>query len=138
MLRGRLGLETARIPHADRHGCIWIQRGTLYVEDGTLRFTTSGASDLAAGDYAIPFQTISAIIIGPGTSVTHDSLRLLARHGTGLIAAGEDGVRFYASMPFGTEESALARRQVAIWTDAATRVAAARLMYAWRLVEVVY
>lgn len=137
MLRGRLGLETARIPHADRHGCIWIQRGTLYVEDGTLRFTTSGASDLAAGDYAIPFQTISAIIIGPGTSVSHDSLRLLARHGTGLIAAGEDGVRFYASMPFGTEESALARRQVAIWTDTATRVAAARRMYAWRLGEVV-
>lgn len=137
MLRGRLGLETARIPHADRHGCIWLQRGTLYVEDGTLRFTTSGATDLAAGDYAIPFQTISAIIVGPGTSVTHDSLRLLARHGTGLIAAGEDGVRFYASMPFGTEESALARRQVAIWTDTATRVAAARRMYAWRLGEVV-
>ena len=137
MLRGRLGLETARVPHADRHGCIWIQRGTLYVEDGTLRFTTSGASDLAAGDYAIPFQAISAIIVGPGTSVTHDSLRLLARHGTGLIAAGEDGVRFYASMPFGTEQSALARRQVSIWTDPATRVAAARRMYAWRLSEVV-
>ena len=23
MLRGRLGLETARIPHADRHGLLW-------------------------------------------------------------------------------------------------------------------
>ena len=24
MLRGRLGLETARIPHADRHGLLWL------------------------------------------------------------------------------------------------------------------
>ena len=29
MLRGRLGLETARIPHADRHGLLWLSRGAL-------------------------------------------------------------------------------------------------------------
>ncbi len=38
MLRGRLGLETARIPHADRHGLLWLSRGALTVQDGTLRF----------------------------------------------------------------------------------------------------
>ena len=36
MLRGRLGLETARIPHADRHGLLWLSRGALTVRDGTL------------------------------------------------------------------------------------------------------
>lgn len=136
MLKGRLGLETARIPHADRHGCLWLHRGTLYVENGTLRFKTGGNDDLDRGDYALPFQTISTIVIGPGTTVSHDSLRLLARHGTGLIAAGEDGVRFYASMPFGTDESALARRQVAAWADVGARISVARRMYAWRLGEV--
>lgn len=136
MLKGRLGLETARIPHADRHGCIWLQRGTLYVEDGTLRFRTSGAGDLESGDYALPFQTISNILLGPGSTVSHDSLRLLARHGTGLIASGEDGVRFYAAMPFGTDDSSLARRQVTAWADAkGARISVARRMYAWRLGE---
>lgn len=137
MLKGRLGLETARIPHADRHGCLWLQRGTLYVENGTLRFRTSGTDDLESGDYALPFQTISNIVLGPGSTVSHDSLRLLARQGTGLIAAGEDGVRFYASMPFGTDDSALARRQVTAWADATgARISIARRMYAWRLGEV--
>lgn len=137
MLKGRLGLETARIPHADRHGCLWLQRGTLYVENGTLRFKTSGTDDLEPGDYALPFQTISNIVLGPGSTVSHDSLRLLARQGTGLIAAGEDGVRFYASMPFGTDDSALARRQVTAWADATgARITIARRMYAWRLGEV--
>ena len=51
MLAGRLGLDRARIPHADRHGLIWLERGRLEVEDGCLRFGTAGGGDLAAGSY---------------------------------------------------------------------------------------
>ena len=36
MLLGRLGLEKARIPHADRHGLVWLERGRLEVMDGCL------------------------------------------------------------------------------------------------------
>lgn len=136
MLKGRLGLETARIPHADRHGLLWLSRGRLWVENGTLHFVTKGEGELPVGDYAVPFQLLSCILLGPGTSVTHDALRLLARHGTALLAVGDDGVRFYASMPFGSDQSRLARRQVTAWSDATTRVDIARRMYAWRLGEV--
>ena len=48
MLRGRLGLETARIPHADRHGLLWLSRGALTVRDGTLRFESGTPSPIAA------------------------------------------------------------------------------------------
>ncbi len=137
MLRGRLGLDTARVPHRDRHGLLWLSRGRLTVENGTLRFLTAGDGDLAAGDYAIPFQLISCFLIGPGTIVSHDALRIMSRHGAGLVAIGEDGVRFYASMPFGPDDSALARRQVTLWSDSDARIAIARKMYAWRLGEVV-
>lgn len=136
MLKGRLGLETARVPHADRHGCLWLRRGNLTVEDGTLRFRTVGSDDLSPGDYGIPFQTVSVIFLEPGSTVSHDALRLLARHGTGLLATGEEGVRFYASMPFGQDDSALARQQVRTWADAEQRLHVARRMYAWRLGEV--
>lgn len=136
MLKGRLGLETARVPHADRHGCLWLRRGALTVESGTLRFGTAGSEDLAPGDYGIPFQTVSFIFLEPGSTVSHDALRLLARHGTGLVATGEEGVRFYASMPFGQDDSALARQQVRVWSDTGQRVQVARRMYAWRLGEV--
>lgn len=135
VLKGRLGLETARIPHADRHGCIWLGRGALSVESGTLTFSTIRNPDLANGAYGIPFQTVSVIFLEPGSTVSHDALRLLARHGTALIATGEDGVRFYASMPFGQDDSALARAQVRAWSDADARISLARRMYAWRLGE---
>jgi CRISPR-associated protein Cas1 len=137
MLKGRLGLEQARIPHADRHGLVYLERGALSVEDGCLRFIAAGSDLVVAGDYRIPHQSISLILIGPGSTVSHDALRLLARHGTALSAVGEDGVRLYTAQPLMPDSSALARAQARAWADAkGERMAVARRMYAWRLGEV--
>lgn len=137
MLTGRLGLETARVPHADRHGLIYLDRGRLFVVDGCLQFTTTGGSVLAAGNYTIPFQSISFILIGPGSTVSHDALRLLARHNTGLVAVGEDGVRCYTAPPLLPDTSALARRQMELWHDTRRgRPLVIRRMYARRLGEI--
>jgi len=134
VLKGRLGLETARVPQADRHGLLWLKRGRLAVEDGNLVFTTAGTDRLEAGRYDIPFQKISNILLGPGGVVSHDALRLLARQQTGLLAVGADGVRLYAvSMPSGPDRNQLARRQARLWSDKETRTDIARQMYALRM-----
>lgn len=137
MLPGRLGLETARVPHVDRHGLVHLERGQLFVEDGCLRFLAAGTGSLAAGEYTIPHQAISLVLLGPGTTVSHDVLRLLARHGTGLAAVGDDGVRCYTAPPLMPDTSALARRQVELWSDARRgRPLVVRRMYARRLGEI--
>ena len=141
MLRGRLGLETARIPHADRHGLLWLSRGALTVRDGTLRFERQAEPDtdssLDSGEYGIPFQTLSMILLGPGSTVSHDALRLMARHGTALVAVGEDGVRCYTAPPLMPDTSEIARKQMQAWADAkGQRITIARRMYALRLGEV--
>ncbi len=140
MLRGRLGLETARIPHADRHGLLWLSRGALTVRDGTLRFhresPATSDSSLDAGEYGIPFQSLSMILLGPGSTVSHDALRLMARHGTALVAVGEDGVRCYTAPPLMPDTSDIARRQMYAWGDpTGSRITIARKMYAIRLGE---
>ena len=137
MLKGRLGLEHARLPHADRHGLLYLERGQLSVEDACLRFIAAGSPLVIAGDYRIPHQAVSLVLLGPGSTVSHDALRLLARHGTGLSAIGEDGVRLYTAQPLMPDQSALARAQVRAWADAkGARMMVARRMYAWRLGEV--
>jgi CRISPR-associated protein Cas1 len=137
MLKGRLGLEQARVPHADRHGLIYLERGSLSVESGCLRFVGVGTEQIAAGDYLIPHQSLSLVLLGPGSTVSHDALRLLARHGTALSAVGEAGVRFYTATPLLPDFSVLARAQVRAWADAkGERMMVARRMYAWRLGEV--
>ncbi len=135
-MRGRLGLETARVPQQDRHGLLWLGRGQLYVHEGTLRFKCAGFADLDPGDYSIPFQLLTCIVLQPGTSLTHDVLRLCAAHGTGIVAVGEGGVRYFASSPFGPNQSARARRHALQWADPSNRLATARRMYAWRLGEI--
>jgi CRISPR-associated protein Cas1 len=137
MLLGRPGLETARLPHADRHGLVLLDRGGLTVEDGCLRFVSAGGGAVERGQYTIPHQSISLILLGPGSTVSHDALRLLARHGVGLAAVGDDGVRLYTAPPLMPDFSNLARRQVEMWADDKRgRLDAARRMYAWRLGEI--
>ena len=140
MLKGRLGLETARIPHANRSGLLWLSRGALTARDGTLSFERGPEpaenDPLDPGHYAIPFQGVSMILLGPGSTVSHDALRLLARHGTALAAVGEDGVRCYTAPPLIPDRSGLAREQARAWANPKTRLHVARRMYAFRIGEV--
>ncbi len=141
MLLGRLGLDTARVPHADRYGLLWLSRGKLTARDGTLSFErkveeSSRNDPLRQGRYAIPFQGVSMILLGPGSMVSHDALRLMARHGTALVAVGVDGVRLYTAPPLMSGRSGLARIQARCWADPEKRLMIVRRMYAWRLGEV--
>jgi CRISP-associated protein Cas1 len=131
-LSGRLGLAAARIPHADRHGLLWLEFGKLSVEEGTLRFVAAQSANFAAGDYAIPYQSVSMILLGPGTSLSHDVLRLCARHSVLLAAVGQDGVKSYTAPPFGQGHSDVARAHAERWADRTRRVDTARRLYAWR------
>lgn len=136
LLLGRLGLAGSRMTYTDRHGLLWLQRGRLSVENGTLRFVTSGSPDLAEGAYDIPYQGVSMILLGPGTSITHDVFRLMSLHGTLLAAIGDGGVKMYTAPPFGQGKSKLARKQAELWANEKNRLDVARKMYAWRFGEV--
>ena len=132
LLPGRLGLATARIPHADRHGLLWLEKGRLSVEDGTLKLEAAESSTLDAGVYAIPYQAVSMILLGPGTSVTHDVFRLCARHSVLIAAVGEGGVKSYTAPPMGQGRSRIARLHAESWADPKRRLDLARRLYAWR------
>lgn len=139
VLKGRLGLDSAKVPHADRAGLLYLARGQLSARDGTLAFLRGvdpGPDALGPGDYAIPLQGVSMILLGPGSTVSHDALRLLAHARTALAAVGEDGVRLYTAPPLIPDRSGLARLQARMWADEEMRVMVARRMYALRLGEV--
>jgi CRISPR-associated protein Cas1 len=77
------------------------------------------------------------VLLGPGSSVTHDALRLLARHGCALAAIGDGATRFYTAPPLLPDSSSAARAQVKLWVDADSRMEVARAMYAMRFGEIV-
>lgn len=139
MLKGRLGLDSAKVPHKDRAGLLYLARGTLTARDGTLAFLqgySTSADALSPGDHAIPLQGVSMILLGPGSTVSHDALRLLAHARTALAAVGENGVRLYTAPPLIPDRSGLARKQAYAWADEKRRLDVARRMFAWRLGKV--
>ncbi len=139
MLKGRLGLDSAKVPHSHRAGLLYLARGALTARDGTLAFLqgeATAADALSPGDHAIPLQGVSMILLGPGSTVSHDALRLLAHARTALAAVGADGVRLYTAQPLIPDRSGLARVQARLWADEGLRLMCARRMYAWRLGEI--
>lgn len=131
-LDGRLGLVGAKIPHVDRHGLLFLSRGQLSVNAGTLEFECAGSDDLEAGLYTIPYQRVSMICLGPGSTVSHDALRIMCNHGTLLTTIGDGGVKFYSAPAWGRADSDVARRHAEAWSQPATRLDVARKMYAIR------
>lgn len=103
--------------------------------DGCLHFARGNKTQTLTVDQ-IPHQSVSMILLGPGSSVTHDALRLLARHGTLMAAVGVDGVRTYTAPPLMPDRSDVARRQAELWGNPRRRISVARHMYALRLGEI--
>ncbi len=133
VLKGRLGLKTARVPYKSRHGLLWLTYGNVYIKDGALKFKTAGSKDLEAGTYGVPNQKISMLLLGPGSTITHDCLRILAKAGTGVIGVGKGGVRMYTFPPVFKRDSEYARKQAYLWANKEKRISIARKMYKRRM-----
>lgn len=84
------------------------------------------------GTVHIPAATISAILLGPGTRVTHHAMMLLAQCGVTVVWVGEEGVRYYAhGSPLATSTRLLEAQAEAV-SNTRRRLAVARRMYEWR------
>jgi CRISP-associated protein Cas1 len=132
----RLGLSRVRLPYSERYALVYVSNSQLVVRDGCVHILTAGFDDVPAGDYALPQQTVSMLLLGPGCSVTHDVLRILARQGASLVAVGDGGIRSYSAPPWGGERSEVARAHARLWADSESRLKVARRMYAIRFGQV--
>lgn len=111
------------------------QRWTpLYLEHGRLEVDDSSVKWIGA-DYTvirIPVATVSALLLGPGTTVTHAAVKACAESNTPICWIGVDGFRFYALGVSTTHDNANARHHVAVHASRNRRMEVARRMFAHR------
>lgn len=75
----------------------------VYVEHATVnRYQRAVEFSNRDGKTHIPVASLSVLLLGPGTSITHAAIDLLASSGCTVLWVGEDTTRFYA---FGTGET---------------------------------
>lgn len=84
------------------------------------------------GTVHIPAAAVGALLLGPGTTITHQAMLLLADSGSTVVWVGENGVRYYAHGVPLARSSKLVQAQARAVTNRQTRLAVARAMYAMR------
>jgi CRISPR-associated protein Cas1 len=118
------------LPMKDRMSMIFIQYGQVDVLDGA--FVVVDQNGVRTH---IPVGSVAAILLEPGTRVSHAAVRLAAVVGTLLIWIGEGGVRLYASGQPGGARADRLLYQARLALDDSLRLKVVRKMYEFRFGE---
>ncbi len=87
------------------------------------------------GKTPIPCATLTLLMLGPGTNITHQAIKTLAESGCLVAWSGEAGVRFYAIGMGETRSATNLLRQAAMHSDPDLRLRVVRCMYEMRFSE---
>ncbi len=102
----------------------------LYIEHAVLERKDSALLVLQeTGRTIVPVANICVILLGPGTSVTHAAVDVMAENGCSIIWTGQDGFLFYAQGMGETHKSFHLIRQAEMVSDPEKRLGVVRRMY---------
>lgn len=85
----------------------------------------------------IPIETLCLLMLGPGTSITHEAIKRISESRCLIAWTGEMGVRFYSFGYTGTYSSRNLLKQVEIYSDPVMRDHVVRSMYQKRFNETI-
>lgn len=110
----------------DRMSFLYLERCLVNRQDGAITVTD------VRGTVHVPAASLSVLLLGPGTSVSHRAMELIGDSGTSVIWVGEHGVRYYAHGRPLSNSSRLLTRQAELVSNVRSRISVARQMYQLR------
>lgn len=99
----------------------------MEIDDSSVKWIDSGGFVVR-----LPIATISSLLLGPGTSITHEAVKVLASANTTVCWVGEDSLLFYAVSQSPTSDTRRMRRQMEMATNPSQRTAVARRLFSRR------
>lgn len=107
--------------------------GYLYLERGKIEQTHRAIEFFdKQGRTLVPVASLAVLMLGPGTSITHEAIKTLTDNGCLITWVGEKGVRFYAQGSGETRKGYQLMRQAALVSDPVKRMIVVRRMYQYR------
>jgi len=110
---------------------LYLEHGRIEVDDSSVKWI--GADRLVM---RLPVSSLSVLLLGPGTTVTHAAMRACAVSNTPICWVGADGMHFYAVGVTPTHDNERARLQAELAVNAKSRDVVARKMFALRFSDV--
>ena len=111
----------------DKYPFLYLERGRLEIDDSSTKWIDSDGNVVR-----LPIATLNCLLLGPGTSVTHEAIKVLAAANCNVCWVGEDSLLFYAAGVTPTADSRNFRKQMVLAADDDKSLAVARRMFARR------
>ena len=111
---------------SDRITFLYVERAIVHRDSNAITVTDE------RGVIHVPAATVASVMLGPGTTISHQAMMLLADSGASTVWMGEQGVRYYAHGRPLARTSRLLEAQAALVSNQSSRLRVARAMYAMR------
>ena len=108
---------------SDRLSFLYLEHCQLSREDSAILVRDDN------GTIRIPVASISTLLLGPGTNITHRAIELIGDAGVGIVWVGENGVRYYASGRPLTHRAHLLMRQAEMVSNKRQHLNVVRKMF---------
>lgn len=124
---GMIRPELQALPQIrDRMTFLYFEHCKLNRQDGAITVTDD------RGIVHVPAASISVLLLGPGTTVTHRAMELIGDAGVSVVWVGEHGVRYYAGGRPLTHQSAFLIQQAEYVSNQRKHLSVVRKMYQLR------
>ncbi len=112
----------------------------VYLEHGKIERTQHAVEffDANGGRTLVPTAALAVLMLGPGTTITHDAIKVLAENGSLVTWCGEQGVRFYAQGLGETRKAYHLLKQAERASDPMKRIQVVLRMYHYRFGETLH
>ncbi|MDO4569296.1 MAG: type I-E CRISPR-associated endonuclease Cas1e [Planctomycetia bacterium] len=111
----------------DRYPFLYLEHGRLEIDDSSVLWVGADGSRIP-----LPAATISTLLLGPGTTITHAAVKILASLNATVCWVGEDSLLFYAVGTTPTSNTYNLKKQLALATDPKKSLQIAQKMYSLR------
>jgi len=111
----------------DKYPFLYLERGRLEVDDSSVKWI-----DCECNVVRIPISTISVLLFGPGTSITHEAVKVLSAANCTACWVGEDSLNFYAVGNIPNSDTRNFRKQMKISCDKKKSLNVARRFFSKR------
>jgi len=111
----------------DKYPFIYLERGRLEIDDSSVKWI-----DCDANVVRLPIATLNCLLLGPGTSITHEAVKVISQSNCGVCWVGEDSLIFYAGGLTPTSDTRNMRNQLKLSADPKKSVEVARRMFSKR------
>ncbi|AJE19595.1 type I-E CRISPR-associated endonuclease Cas1e [Azotobacter chroococcum] len=111
----------------DKYPFLYLERGRLEIDDSSIKWIDSENNVVP-----LPVATLNALLLGPGTSITHEAVKTAVAANCSVCWVGEDSLLFYAAGFLPTADTRNLKQQIELASDAKKSLEVASRMFARR------